>query len=71
MNVFLIPVGLCNEIENYECFLVGCVRDRGKGIRWKAWEKLCVPKKMGGLGSRRLRVFNLTMLRKQAWRFIQ
>ncbi|XP_019150238.1 PREDICTED: uncharacterized protein LOC109147056 [Ipomoea nil] len=41
-----------------------------QGIHWKTWDKLCIPKKYGGLGFKELRAFILAMLGKQAWRFL-
>ena len=65
MNVFLLPITFCEEIEQmFNSFWWGCEHGVHKGIRWKQWDYLCKPKKYSGLGFRRLRGFNLAMLAK-------
>ncbi|XP_050217619.1 uncharacterized protein LOC126668470 [Mercurialis annua] len=69
MNVFLIPLDLCDELERMmNSYWWGRNREEKKGICWARWDRLCKPKKFGGIGFRKIHEFNIAMLSRQAWR---
>lgn len=38
-------------------------------ISWVSWDKICLPKKKGGLGVKNVELFNLSLLAKWRWHF--
>ncbi|XP_031116486.1 uncharacterized protein LOC116020140 [Ipomoea triloba] len=64
-RVFLLPKGLCDEIEKImNSYWWGCESRGCRGIRWSDWSDLCRPKTHGGMGFRHVRDMNLAMLGK-------
>lgn len=71
MSVFLLPNNLVREIEVVmNSFWWKGDSGSSSGIRWKSWNRLCAPKKWGGLGFRSLRDFNVALLSRQSWNII-
>ena len=67
MLVFLLPLGVCQELEKMlNSFWWGSKSTGGRGINWCRWE----PKTVGGLGFKKLYDFNLSLLSKQGWKFL-
>ncbi|XP_050217658.1 uncharacterized protein LOC126668509 [Mercurialis annua] len=59
---------LCYERLSYSS--LGRDQESKKGVCWARCEKLCIPKKFGGLGFKHVREFNISMLARQAWRLV-
>ena len=68
MSTFLIPKGLCAEMDVMVRRFWWCPKkDSKKYLAPMAWSSLCKPKRDGGLGFRKFANFNLALLAKLAW----
>lgn len=66
----LLPKATVASIEKLNKQFIWGGTEEKRGIHLVNWATVCLPKKMGGLGIRRLGLHNRALLQKTAWRFI-
>lgn len=68
MSCFKLPSTFCHEMESIiSNFWWGSSKSE-RGIHWKNWALLCLPKSDGGLGFRNFEAFNESLMAKKLWR---
>lgn len=71
MSCYKLPENVCNELESMMAnFWWGSKEGKWK-VHWLNWGKLSRAKEDGGLGCRRIREFNASLLGKHYWRLMK
>lgn len=71
MTCFLMPKTLCHELEvMFNSYWWRTGSNSNRGLNWLSWGNMCMPKVKGGLGFRDLYGFNIALLGKHCWNFI-
>ncbi|GKA92513.1 putative RNA-directed DNA polymerase [Tanacetum coccineum] len=66
-SVFILPSSLIIELEQLMRGFLWCQGEMKRGKAKVAWEVVCLPKKEGGLGIRRLDIFNKALVSSHIW----
>ncbi|GJT22461.1 hypothetical protein Tco_0892398 [Tanacetum coccineum] len=66
-EVFILPSRIMCDLEQLMRGFLWCHGDMLRGKAKVAWEVACLPKKEGGLGVRRLDVFNKALIASHIW----
>jgi hypothetical protein len=71
MSSFLLPKSFCAELNMiFKNFWWGFSASKTRNLTLKAWDSICKPKELGGLGLRKMREVNLALISKLGWNLL-
>jgi hypothetical protein len=69
MSSFMLPNSICTALDRiFKNFWWGFHPKKVRNLSLKAWDSLCLPKSVGGLGLKRVRDVNLALISKLGWK---
>jgi hypothetical protein len=71
MSTFLLPKSICSQLDrSFKNFWWGFPTSKTRNLSLKSWNSLCIPKASGGLGFRRMKDVNLSLMAKLGWKLL-
>ncbi|KAK2417369.1 hypothetical protein QL285_039676 [Trifolium repens] len=70
MSVYILPDTTIKEIERMMNSFWWGGGAENRGIKWLTWDRMAIPKALGGMGFCDLHHFNLAMIAKQGWKIM-
>ncbi|XP_059460221.1 uncharacterized protein LOC132189495 [Corylus avellana] len=71
MSSFLLPISTSTDLDRiFKKFWWGFPPKKARNLSLKAWDSICFPKELGGLGIRKMREVNLALISKLGWKLL-